>query len=164
MEIRKFMENAIKNNDFFPGIGSCQKFRTDLKRKSFYIGSTPLIKNGEINLQWIKRDDGKMFSIEIESCQNDFSSFLDTAELLFLQYESSVVTKASRKLKPNFVEKTSDELSVKEMSVGIDREIALMHLELFVLSAAMTGLKWPDDKKWYLQRGNMILYKEWFQV
>ena len=88
----------------------------------------------------------------------------DYLEELYATYKRSVPDTIKYKHK-YFKALTSQQMTLKDLVTGANRQKAKEQLEMAILTGVINGsLKWPDDSKWFWQSEkdkDFVLLKKW---
>lgn len=130
------------------------KFHINFETKSLSINGKKIIKNGN-------------WSGEIQFKLVDHKKFLDTVELLYLEYVNSIPSERSEsKSRKYFYAPPEEELDDEVMLYGESRELTQFKLELYILCQIVLGFQWEDGMgKWFWQskkHKELVLLKKWF--
>lgn len=128
-------------------------FSVDFKQRNLKVNGRYLVKEGKY-----KGEYGFL------PCKA-----LEHVEELYHAYRYSYPSEDGVKYRSYFTPLTAEELSVKDMVLGKDREVARAELESYILGLMLSGFSWDDQDelkgKWFWRSSkepSLRLLKEWF--
>ena len=145
------MEKSIYDQAVM-AVESGEKFKVDLTRRNLTVGKKYLIHDG--------RYDGKLTEI---GCFG-----IETLESLYDTYKHSRPSERSEsKRRRYFKALGEDELDDDDMLYGMDREVAQVMLEAYLLCWILSGtFVWDEESmgKWFWQSSNdkdLVILRSW---
>ena len=135
-----------------------KKVKIDLESKTLIVG----------NVKWF--DSGKKTAFcPDEEIMNIDKPVMDLLEEMYHEYKYSYPNEAETKRKRNYFKAlTAEEMADEELVNGIDRRLARILLEGFILLAVISDrLKWKGEwGSWYYQGKDkdLIILRKWIDM
>jgi len=167
MTLMETLLEIVKEPVRFHKGGYANLLNVNMLDRTIKNGKIVIVKNGKIVPQTIKLSDQREFVIteDMVLVNEDYEEVYNHIEKLYAEFKSSVPTDQERFSINNFKAKCFEELSLEEMINGINRDVARIHLECFILFSAMKeAIPWLNNKHWYWQSPRdkeLLIYKNW---
>lgn len=147
MELTTIYDQAIR------AVSSGCKFNINFQTRSLKLGRRFLIKNSE-------------YSGDLGLKPDDTETFISTVENLYRRYKHSTPSEQSEsKRKKYFISLPEDKLEDNDMMFGVNRNVAQIELELYILIQILLGFQWQESMgKWFWQSNNdkdLVILKQW---
>lgn len=122
-------------------------------------------KTAKVNGNEIFLDDKQLIDMsDMDRILCYFTDPWEIVEKLYANYKRSVPSATTKTNKPYFKADSVDDLTDNEMAFNMQRDLAQVILESFVLLSSLNGwLTWKNEKHWFWQGkdGDLVILKEW---